>query len=530
YLLTVKAVDCSNGQTLASAEAQANDKNHVLDALGKTASEIRNKLGESLSTVQKFDTPLEQATTPSLDALRAYSAGQRATSPPLAISFYKRSVDLDPNFAAAYAWLGIWSTSTGEPSVAADYTRKAYELRDHASEPERYFISAIYYKEVRGNLEKAEQTCKLWMQAYPRAEMPHDYLSGGIYPQMGQYDGVVSEAREAIRLKPDSSASYAFLMEGYIELNRFDEAKATYRQALERKLYFPYYPEDLYTIAFLQNDTAGMKQQVMQSAGQAGIEDTLLANEADTAAYFGRLREAEELTKRAMESAARAEKKEKAATFSATSGLREALFGNAEEARRHATLAMEQSDGVDVQYGSALALAYAADTGRAQDLMEGLDKRFPEATIVQFNYLPSLRAKLAINRGNASEALETLRAAVPYELGRTTFSDYSWNGLYPVFVRGEAYLAAHQGSEAAAEFQKVLDRRGIVWNSPIGALAHLQLGRAYALQAQSEKGADTDAARAKARAAYQDFLALWKYADPDVPILIAAKSEYAKLQ
>ncbi|MGB7681073.1 MAG: hypothetical protein WBL70_05375, partial [Candidatus Acidiferrales bacterium] len=530
YLLTVKAVDCSNGQTLASAEAQANDKNHVLDALGKTASEIRNKLGESLSTVQKFDTPLEQATTPSLDALRAYSAGQRATSPPLAISFYKRSVDLDPNFAAAYAWLGIWSTSTGEPSVAADYTRKAYELRDHASEPERYFISAIYYKEVRGNLEKAEQTCKLWMQAYPRAEMPHDYLSGGIYPQMGQYDGVVSEAREAIRLKPDSSASYAFLMEGYIELNRFDEAKATYRQALERKLYFPYYPEDLYTIAFLQNDTAGMKQQVMQSAGQAGIEDTLLANEADTAAYFGRLREAEELTKRAMESAARAEKKEKAATFSATSGLREALFGNAEEARRHATLAMEQSDGVDVQYGSALALAYAADTERAQDLMEGLDKRFPEATIVQFNYLPSLRAKLAINRGNASEALETLRAAVPYELGRTTFSDYSWNGLYPVFVRGEAYLAAHQGSEAAAEFQKVLDRRGIVWNSPIGALAHLQLGRAYALQAQSEKGADTDAARAKARAAYQDFLALWKDADPDVPILIAAKSEYAKLQ
>ncbi len=530
YLLTVKAVNCSNGQTLASTEAQASDKSHVLDALGKTASEIRNKLGESLSTVQKFDTPLEQATTPSLEALKAYSAGQRATSPPLAISFYKRAVELDPNFAAAYAWLGIWSTSTGEPSVAADYTRKAYELRDHASEPERYFISAIYYKEVPGNLEKAEQTCKLWMQAYPRAEMPHDYLSGGIYPQMGRYDGVVSEAREAIRLKPDFSVSYAFLMEGYIELNRFDEAKATYRQALERKLYDPYYPKDLYTIAFLQNDTAGMKQQVMQSAGQAGIEDTLLANEADTAAYFGRLREAEDLTRRAMESAERAEKKEKAATFSATSGLREALFGKAEEARRHATLAMEQSDGVDVQYGSALALAYAADTGRAQDLMEGLDKRFPEAAIVQFNYLPSLRAKLAINRGNASEALETLKAAVPYELGRTTFSDYSWNGLYPVFVRGEAYLAAHQGSEAAAEFQKVLDHRGIVWNSPIGALAHLQLGRAYALQAQSEKGADADAARAKSRAAYQDFLTLWKDADSDIPILKQAKAEYAKLQ
>jgi eukaryotic-like serine/threonine-protein kinase len=519
YLLTVKAVNCSNGETLASTEVQARDKNDVLDALGKTASEMRNRLGESLSTVRKFDTPLEQATTPSLEALKAFSSARRETSP-LAIPLFKRAVELDPNFAVAYAWLGIWYTSNGEPSIAAEYTSKAYKLRDRASEPEKYFISAIFYKEVPGNLERAEQTCRLWMQAYPRAEMPHIYLSGAIYPALGRYDGVVSEAREAIRLKPDFSASYAFLMEGYIELNRFDEAKATYRQALDRKLYHPYYPADLYTIAFLQNDAAAMKQQVMQSAGQAGIEDTLLANEADTAAYFGRLREAEELDRRAMESAERTGKKEKAATFSATSGLREALFGNAEEARRRAMLAMEQSDGVDVQYGSALALAYAGNSGRAQDLTDGLDKRFPEATIVQFNYLPTLRAELALNRGNASEALETLRVAVPYELGRTTFSDYSWNGLYPVYVRGEAYLAAHQVSAAAAEFQKILEHRGIVWNSPIGALAHLQLGRAYAMQGDT----------AKAKAAYQDFLTLWKDADPDIPILKQAKAEYAKLQ
>jgi tetratricopeptide (TPR) repeat protein len=254
----------------------------------------------------------------------------------------------------------------------------------------------------------------------------------------------------------------------------------------------------------------------MQSAGQAGIEDALLANEADTAAYFGRLREAEELDRRAMESAERTGKKEKAATFSATSGLREALFGNAEGARRRAMLAMDQSDGVDVQYGSA----YAGNTGRAQDLTNGLDKRFPEATIVRFNYLPTLRAKLALNRGNASEALETLRVAVPYELGRTTFSDYSWNGLYPVYVRGEAYLAAHQASEATAEFQKILDHRGIVVNGPIGALARLGLGRAYAMQGEI----------AKARAAYQDFLTLWKDADADIPIFIAAQAEYAKLK
>jgi serine/threonine protein kinase len=521
YLLTLKTVNCSNGETLASTEAQASDKNHVLDALGKTASEMRNKLGESLSTVQKFDTPLEQATTPSLEALKAFSSGRVAASPPLAIPFLKRAIELDPNFAVAYAWLGVWFTSIGEPSIAADYTSKAYELRNRASEPEKYFISAIYYKEVTGDLEKAEQSCKLWAQDYPRAEMPHDYLSGGIYPQMGRYDGVVSEAREAIRLKPDYSVSYVLLMFGDMALNRLDDANATYRQAFERKLYHFFYPLALYQMAFLQNDAAGMKQQVTLSAGQPEIEDTLLANEADTAAYSGRLREAEDLTRRAMESAERTEKQEKAATFSATSGLREALLGNAEEARRLAAQAMEHSAGVDVVYGSALALAYAGDNGRAQELTEGLDKRFPEATIVQFNYLPSLRANLALNRGNAKEAIEILRAAVPYELGRTTFTgDYFWNALYPVFVRGEAYLSAHQGSEAAAEFQKILDHRGIVLNYPIGALAHLQIGRAYAMKGDT----------AKAKAAYQDFLTLWKDADPDIPILIAAKAEYAKLK
>jgi eukaryotic-like serine/threonine-protein kinase len=350
--------------------------------------------------------------------------------------------------------------------------------------------------------------------------MPHTYLSGAIYPAMGRYDRMVPEASAAIRLKPDYSASYVFLMGGYIGLNRFDEAKATYRQALERKLYSPFFPFGLYQIAFLQNDGAGMRQQVTQSAGQPEIEGTLLAYAADTAAYSGRLREAEELTRRAMESAERAGKKEKAATFFATSGLREALFGNTEEARRCATLAMEHSASVDVQYGSVLALAYAGDSSRAQDLTQGLDKRFPEATIVQFNYLPSLRAKLEVNRKKASQALETLTAAAPYELGRTTFSDYVWNGLYPVFVRGEAYLAGHQGSKAAAEFQKILDHRGIVWNSPIGALAHLQLGRACAIQGDT----------AKAKTAYKDFLTLWKDADPDIPIYKQAKAEYTKLQ
>jgi eukaryotic-like serine/threonine-protein kinase len=520
YLLTVKAVNCSNGATLASTEAQASDKNHVLDGLGTAASEMRSKLGESLSTVQKFDTPLEEATTPSLEALKAFSAGHRATSRDLGISFFKRAIEFDPNFAAAYSWLGIWYTAIGEPSVAAGYAQKAYELRDHASEPEKYFISAIYYKEATGNLEKAEQSLKLWAQAYPRAEMPHTYLAGGIYPQMGRFTDAVTEAQEAIRLNPSLSVPYALLMEGYMALNRFEEANAVYRQALERKLYHPFYPVYRYHLAFLQNDAAGMKQQVRLSAGKTSVEDTLLAYEADTAAYFGRVRDAEELTRQAMESAESEGGKEKAATFLATSGIREALFGNTEEARRRATLAMEPSAWIDAQYASALALAFAGDTGEARELAEALGKRFPEATSVRFNYLPTLRARLALNRGNVSEALEALRAAAPYDLGRSTFSDYVWNGLYPAFVRGEAYLAAHQSSEAAAEFQKILDHLGIVWNAPIGALAHLQLGRAYAM------AGDT----IKARAAYSDFLNLWKDADPDIPILKQAKTEYARLQ
>jgi len=521
YLLTAKAINCSTGETLASTETQASDKNHVLDALGKTASEIRNRLGESLSTVQKYDTPLDEATTPSLEALKAFSSGRQAASPQLAIPFLKRAVELDPNFAVAYAWLGIWHTSIGEPSLAAEYARKAYELRSHASEPERYFVSVIYYKEVMGNMEQAEQTCKLWMQAYPRAEMPHTYLSGGIYPSVGRYDEVISEAREAIRLKPDYAIPYIFLMDGYMALNRFDEAKSTSRQNPERKPYHHYYPASLYRLAFLQNDVAGMKQQVTESAGQAGAEEALLAEESNTAAYFGLLRQAEELTQRAMESAERAGEKEKAASFSATSGLREALFGRTDEAGRRANLAIEHSSGVDVQYASALTLAYAGHSGRAQNLAEELNKRFPEGTTVQFNYLPTIRAKLALDRGNPVEALETLRAASPYEMGQTTFSgEYMWNGLLPVYVRGEAYLSAHQGSNAAAEFQKILDHRGIVWNSPIGALAHLQIGRAFAMQGDT----------AKARAAYNDFLTLWKDADTNIPIYRAARAEYAKLQ
>ena len=523
YLLTVRAVNCASGESLASAEAQASDKNHVLDALGKTASLIRNKLGESLSTVQKFDAPLEKATTPSLEALKAFSSGNKivyATGSPAAIPFFKHAIELDPNFALAYAWLGRMYEDIGESGVAADYTRKAYELRDRTSEPEKYLISAFFHIVVTGNMEKAKQTCELWIQAYPHSDMPRDFLSALIYPVLGQYEKAVVEGREAVRLNPDFPFSHASLMFDYIALNRLDEAKATYGQALERKLDNPFFHIARYLIAFLENDAWVMAQQVPRSAGQSGAEDQLLGLEADTAAYSGRLRDAREFSRQAMDSSERAEEKEPTATYVALSGLREALFGNPGEARRLVTLALERSAGRDVQYGAALALAYAGDEERTQALTDNLGKRFPEDTMVQFNYLPTLRAKLAVGKGNASEALETLRAALPYDLGRTTYSSYGWTSLYSVYVRGEAYLAANQGTEAAAEFLKILDHRGIVLNSPIGALAHLQIGRAYATQGDI----------AKAKAAYQDFLSLWKNADPDIPVLIAAKAEYAKLK
>jgi eukaryotic-like serine/threonine-protein kinase len=522
YLLTLKAVNCASGESLASTEAQANDKNHVLDALGKTASEIRNKLGESLNSVQKFDTPLEQATTPSLEALKAFSTGYNimyTTGPTGAIPFLKHAIELDEKFALAYAWLGRTYRTLGENETAAEYTRKAYELREPTSEAEKYFITASFDIVVTGNLEKAKQTCVLWAQAYPRLAMPHNFLSGPIYPTFGQYEKALEEGVEAVRVNPDNSpVPYFILGLNYVSLNRLDEAKATYGQALERKLDHPYIHADLYSIAFLQNDAAGMEHQAAWATGKPGAENEMLASQADTAAYSGRLREARDFSRRAANSAERTDEKEAAATYSAKSGLREALLGNADDARRRATMAMQRSTDQGVQYSAALALAYAGDGKEAQALTADLAKRFPQATIEQFSFLPTLRAKVALNKRNAPEAIESLAPAAPYELGRA--GNYGWTALYPVYVRGEAYLAAHKGAEAAVEFQKILDHRGIILNEPIGALAHLQLGRSYAIQGDT----------AKAKAAYQDFLTLWRDADPDIPVLIAAKAEYAKLK
>ena len=525
YLLTVKAVNCVSGESLASTEAQASDKNHVLDALGKTASEIRNKLGESLSTVQKFDTPLEQATTSSLEALQAFGSGYKVLygpgGSPAAIPFFKRATELDPNFALAYAMLGHVSTDVGEFSNAVDATRKAYELRERVSEPEKYFISTSYHLAVTGDLEKAEEPCQLWIQAYPRAVEPRNLLAGPIYLQLGQYQKTVAQAEEATRSHPDLPIAYAHLLISYAALNRLDEAKAVYARALRNKIDSSGFLDlPLYSIDFLDHDTSGMAQLVARGTGKPGIEDVFLANEALTAAYSGRLGKTRELSRRAEASAERVGEKEGAAGYVASAALIEALFGNAAQARQQAATALSLSTARDTLYAVALTLGFAGDAARAQVLADDLAKRFPEDTVARFNYLPTLRGQLALNRNDSSKAMEALEVASPYELGGPGQAFFVFFALYPVYVRGEAYLAAHQGKEAAAEFQKILDHRGIVVNEPIGALAHLQFGRAYAMQGNT----------AKAKAAYKDFLTLWKDVDPDIPILKLAKAEYAKLQ
>jgi eukaryotic-like serine/threonine-protein kinase len=523
YLITLEAVNCASGAPLTATKATASDENHVLEALGKVSSGIRNKLGESLSTVQRFDTPLEQASTPSLEALKSFSSGIRViniTGSAAAIPFFKHAIELDPKFALAYAYLGIMENDLLDISQAVEYQRKAYEFRERASEVEKYSITVSYEKEVTGNIPKAADACHLWIQAYPRAYHPHDMLAGMVLPNIGQYEQAVEEAAEAIRLNPDFPIPYFQRIGSDLALNRIDEAEATYRQAVARKLRNPLLDLGLYQIAFLKGDAAGMAQEAAKAKGLGGFGDQIMNLAADTAAYSGRLREARELSSHAIDSAQASGQEGTALIYSVTSGLRESWFGNKDEAQRRVSLGSRGPAPRDVRYLAALALTYSAEVPRAQILAEELAKAFPEDTLVQFNFLPTLRARIALDKGNASDAIEFLKAAEPYELGVSTESPSNWTAMYPAYVRGEAYLAARQGLQAAAEYQKILDHRGIILNQPIGPLAHLGLARAYVLQGDS----------ARAHRAYADFFALWKDADPDIPVLRQAKAEYAKLQ
>ena len=523
YVLGLKATNCGTGSSLASVQVTADNKEHVLKALDEGATNLRGKLGESLSTVQKYDTPVEQATTPSLAALNAYSLGLKTKDikgDEAALPFFDRAIQLDPSFAMAYALLGTSYSNLGERNRAAENVAKAYQLREHVSEREKFYIDSYYQELVAGDLDKAVPVYQLWAQVYPRDERPVGNL-GLVYGYVGQYEKGLPQAREASRLQPRSALRYANLVQNYLHLGRLEEALSAAEEAQAKKLDSPYLCFYLYQLAFLRDDVAGRGQQVAWAAGKPGVEDVLLSAEADTASYSGRLAKAREFTRQAVVSAERAQETETAAGYEADAALREALFGNAAEARHRGDAALARLTGRDVKFGAALALALAlaGDETRAQRLAGDLAKDFPEDTVVKFNYLPTIRAQLAISRHDSLKAIEALKIAAPFELGQPGDSSFT-PSLYPIYVRGEAYLATHQGSEAAAEFQKILDHRGVVVNELIGALAHLQIGRAFALQGDT----------VKALAAYKDFLTLWKDADPDIPILKEAKTECAKLQ
>src|SRR5215469_15712906 len=510
YVLGLKAVNCRTEKILGREQITSEDEGRVLAALGKTATSLRGKLGESLSTVQKYDTPLQQATTASLEALQAYSLGRKLMvvggDSAAAARQFQRAISLDPLFAMAYAQLGTAYHNLGEKNLAAENTKKSFELWERVSEGEKYYIESHYYHFLKGNLDEARKVYELWAQTYPREMVPPANL-GVVYQNLGLHAKALEEFREALRLDPDDGLTYANLVISYICLNRLKEALAMAEEAPAKKLDSPDLRLYMYELGFLQRDTARMAQQLSWAMG-TGQESVLLYFEANTAAYSGQLKKSREFSRQAVASSERAGEKDRAASAEATSALSEALFGNTAEARQHATAAAAHSMVKDAQFAAALALALAGDSSRAQSIAEGLARSFPEDTIVQLNYLPTIHAQLALQRNDTSKAIWALQAAAPYELGIAGGTTFSVN-LYPVYARGEVYLAAKQGAAALAEFQRIIDWRGVVMNEPIGALAHLGLGRAYALQGDTSKG----------RAAYDDFLALWKDADPDVPIL-----------
>ena len=520
YLVGLKVLNCQTGDTLQSAEAEADNRDKVLKALEEAGNRLREKMGESLASVQKFNKPLEQATTSSLDALKAYSDGRRIQYEKEfaeALPYFKRAVQLDPNFARAYASLGTAYLSVSQfEQAVANYT-KAYELRDRVSERERYYIEGQYYSVVTGEMEKSIQVYTQWQQAYPADDVAPNNL-GFDYGIIGQLDKALAGTVESVRLTPTSVIGYGNLVGGYLTLNRPDEAKAAFDRAISLKLDGPGLRLSRYQLAFFQNDEAAMQEQVAWFQDKPGVQDQMLTTQSDTEAFRGRLTKAHELSKRAVEVAKHNDSQESAAVWEITEALREAEVGNASPARKAAEDALAMNSGRDIRILAALTLARAGDNAQAQKMADQIAKEAPLDTMIQSYWLPTIRSEIALNNGNASQALELLQAAAPYDLGNP--APFQLGSLYPAYVRGRAYLKAGQAPQAQAEFQKILDHRGVTVNLLPGALAHLQLARAYA------QSGDTS----KARTTYQDFFALWKDADPDIPILKEAKTEYANLK
>jgi len=527
YVLGLKAVDCLSGKTLGQEQVTVEDKSKVLTALGQAAAKLRAELGESLATVRQFDVPLDQATTSSLEAMKEYSLGFKVGSekgPAEELAYDLRAIELDPNFAVAYLGAGEDYFNMDQPGKAADYVTRAFQLRDHASEPEAQEIASVYYYAVTGELDKAAEAFEKTIHEYPRTQSAYGNLSV-IYAAEGQYEKASETMRHVISLNSNVGVMYQDLSQDLRSLQRFDDAKSTLQTAQARKLDTNGLHKELYTLAFLEGNSGAMAEQLAWFESKPEYQTLGFSLQSDTEASAGHQRRAREFSRKALESALRADRKETAANGQVNDALREAVFGNMAQARESAAEALKLAPtSQSIQIGAALAFALTGDTGRAESLRRDLGKRFPLDTLVQSIWLPTIDAQVALARKQPTVAIARLPASAPLEYG------YAIWCLYPAYVRGEAYLAGSQGNAAATEFQKFLDHNGIVWNCPNGALAHLGLARANAMQARTNQGIEADAARARSLAAYRNFFTLWKDADPDIPILIAAKAEYSKIR
>jgi tetratricopeptide (TPR) repeat protein len=525
YVLGLRAKNCTTGDILADEQAQAARKEDVLSTLSQIATRFRTRVGESLATIEKHSTPLEVAetTTSSLEAWKAYSTAvnpQLASSGRMALPLLERAVALDPNFASAHARLGLNYSGLGESRRARESLLTAYRLRDRVSDVERFYIETLYDRDVTGNLDRERQTLELWAQTYPRDPRPHGLLSGLATGSTGQYELSIDSASKAIALDAEGGAPYVRKAFDEIHLNRLADAEATIQRATERKLASPDFSLFRYFIAFLSADEEDTRRKAAQARGTPTMEDMMSHVEALALARSGRLQEARRASAIAVDTAQRSGRRERAAMFEAATAVWEAFYGNAAAARQRAVRALELGRGREVDYAAAFALAVSGDVVRSRPLADDLDKSFPEDTSVQYMYLPTLRALFSVNAHDASAAIQSLQTASRFDLavGGIGFRGY-FGGLYPIYIRGEAYRAADRPAEAAAEFQRILDHRSIVLVDPMDALARLQLARALALSGDT----------VKAKSAYNDLLTLWKNADPDIPVLKEARAEFARL-
>ena len=523
YVIGLNAINCATGDSLASGQTRAPSKDAVLDVLGKVGKTVRGKLGESLGSIRKYDIPLEEASTPSLEALSAYTVArrtQREKGDAASISFFKRALDLDPKFALAYAGLATAYNNLGQVQNASDNAQKAFDLREHVSEREKLRIAAFYYSYVTGDITQAIQAYDLWAQSYPRDYLPHANM-GNLYILLGQYDKAIAATEEARRLEPDNAHVYSNLATAHLGLGQIEQATGVVTQAAQERVDSTVLRLSRYQLGFLRGDSAEMAADVAWASHLPGSEGVLLSTQSDTEAYHGRLRTASDISQRAVDSSASNDMPEAAAIWQLNDALRQSDMGSRELARKQAEAAVNRASGRQVWILAALTFARSGDAGLSEALTRKLEQDFPSDMLLRNYWLPVIRGSSALERGDATKAIEVLQAVIPYDVVNPfPISSSPLGNMYSVYVRGQAYLQNRQGGLAAAEFQKILDQPGTVLNAPIGALARVQLARALVLSDDS----------VKARGQYEDFFRLWKDADPDVPILKQAKAEYAKLR